>query len=383
MPRSAAIVLTMALGVWSITCATPDRASTPTVLPSQSDATPKHVTVDACITAMPADWDRAFGGGTTMPEGMRFGLGNPTIAGTTVFGQYNTATSSGIARLDLSTGRVEKLVAFPPNASGTASIAASPPWLAWTVGNAKENVFDWTVMAMNLETGETLALAKSRGADGTFLPGQQPVLSLRGSTLVWSQALPGPLTQYQSEVHRYDLGAHRDQLIAKGRVSTPAYAADLLIWAERGGDGSYAFHVVDAETLAPKEIPAVLRDPGSIIFLGGDAKHFAWTAEGLLQVNVWRVGANERRTYRAPDIKHYFQFLQFAGDYLLWYSGVTSAVLDLRTGALIDVAGSLAGSDDLIVVEGPVRPRDAKGEVVASRVAAAPRSALTQLECTR
>ena len=135
---------------------------------------------------------------TALPEGTRFGLGSPAVVGTTVYGQVNTADSSGIARLDLGTGRLEELVRFGADVSGTASIAVSPPWLAWTQGNSTRNLFDWTVYARNLDSGETLTLATSRRPDGAFLPGQQPVLSLRASQLAWSQALPGPSSRSRS-----------------------------------------------------------------------------------------------------------------------------------------------------------------------------------------
>jgi hypothetical protein len=313
---------------------------------------------------------------------MRFGLGNPAVVGAAVYGQYNTATTSGIARLDLSTGRLERIVAFPEATSGSASIVVSPPWLAWTLGNASDNVFDWTVFARNIDTGETLTLAQSRRSDGTFLPGQQPLLAIRDATLSWAQALPGPLTQYETELHRYDLAARRDQVLASGRVSAPVYAGDMLIWAQRDSAGTYGFRVVDAGTLAARTTPPGLRDPGSIISLAGSRDAFGWTAEGLLDLHVWRLDTNEVRTFHAPDIKHYFQFMQFAGDFVLWYSGVTSAILDLRSGAFVDVPGSLAAGSDVIVMERPTGTPAAKGQFVASRVALAPAAALAPLSCT-
>nr|MDQ2935863.1 hypothetical protein [Chloroflexota bacterium] len=271
---------------------------------------------DACVIGLPSGWQSSFAGGTTMPEGMHFGLSNPSVVGTSVYGQFNTATSSGIARLDLATGRLEKLVTFAPEVSGTNSIAVSPPWLSWTLGNSKNSVFDWTVSAKNLDTGEVLTLAQS-SRPGGFLPGQQPTLALRGTTLAWSQALPGPLTTYSSEVHLFDLGSRTEEILASGRVSAPVYAGNLLIWGERDSAGVYSFKTVDATTLAPTPLPAPLRDPASIIYLSGNRDWFAWSVEGLQELNVWRVGGTERRVYKTPDIKHYFQFMQFTADYLL------------------------------------------------------------------
>jgi len=280
-------------------------------------------------------------------------------------------------------GRVEKLVNFAPEVSGTNSIAVNLPWLSWTQGNSTQNLFDWTMYAKNLQTGEILSLARSRQSSGSFLPGQQPTQVFRGTTLAWSQALPGPLTSYSTELHIFDPDARSEKILASGRVSAPVYAGNLLIWGERDGTGVYSFKTVDATTLAPVPVPAVLRDPSSIIYVTGSRDWFAWSVEGLQEVNVWRVGSAERRTYRTPDIKHYFQFMQFAGSYLLWYSGVASAILDLDSGAIVDVGGPLAAGDDLIVMSQPIGPH-VKGEFVASRVSATRASALPPLAgCTR
>ncbi len=384
-------LLVVTLGVWGSACSTPSAPlsapTAPTSAPTASPPASIALSVkraDACIVSRPAAWETAFARVTALPEGTRFGLGSPAVVGPTVYGQINTADSSGIARLDLGSGRLEELVRFGADVSGTASIAVSPPWLAWTQGNSTRNLFDWTVYARNLESGETLTLATSRRPDGAFLPGQQPVLSLRASQLAWSQTLPGPGPQLGSELHVFDLAARRDKVLTTGRVSAPVFSGRLLIWGERNPGGAYSFAAVEALTLAPAPLPEALRVPGSIVFLAGAKDWFAWSAEGLMELNVWRFDANERRQYRAPDIRHYFQFMQLAGGYLLWYSGVGSAILDLESGALVDVSGSLAGGDDLIVMEQPSRPPAKKGEIVASRVSAARPSGLPGLgECRR
>lgn len=380
LARSVAILLAVSL----ITCTTPSgsvpspgRPAASSGSPAPSDAAAiRHF--DACVVALPASWEKAFAGGTTFPEGMAFGLSNPSVVGAVVYGQYNTADSSGIARLDLVTGFIEKLVNFAPEVSGTNAIAVALPWLSWTQGNSTQNIFDWTMYAKNLQTGELVSLAQSRQPNGSFLPGQQPTQVFRGKTLAWSQALPGPLTSYSTELHIFDLDARSEKILASGRVSAPVYAGNLLIWGERDAAGVYSFKTADATTLAAMPVPAALRDPPSIIYLTGSRDWFAWSVEGLQEANVWRVGSAERRTYRTPDIKHYFQFMQFAGSYLLWYSGVTSAVLDLDGGAIVDVGGPLAAGDDLIVTSRPTGPH-VKGEFVASQVSAARASALSPL----
>lgn len=381
-------IVMIALTLWTVACSQPSGvvpSPTPSVA-SSAIASPTATAVrtfKACLTPFPATWGKSFAEETTTPEGMTFSLSNPSVVGRMVYGQFNTTASSGIARIDLDNGRLDTLVSFAPAASGTSSIAVSLPWLVWTISNSKNTFFDWTVSAQNLDTGELITLAQSRTADGSFLPGQQPTLALHGTRVAWSQALPGPLTKYSSEVHLFDLGSRSEKILASGLVSAPVYAGNLLIWGERDATGVYSFKTVDADTLVPMALPAALRDPASIIYLSGTRDWFAWTVEGLQVVNIWQVGSAERRVYKTPDIKHYFQHMQFAGNYLLWYTGITSAIMDLDSGALVDVDGSLATGDDLIVMARPVGPH-VKGEFVASRVSAARASALALLSaCVR
>jgi hypothetical protein len=89
-------------------------------------------------------------------------------------------------------------------------------------------------------------------------------------------------------------------------------------------------------------------------------------------VTLWRIGSDRVTRFRVRDDHHHFQFLQLAGDFLLWYAGAASSVLDVRTGNAFDVHGTLAGSPDRIAVAEYVGTPTAQGEPGPSRVSIIP-----------
>ena len=332
--------------------------------PSPSAALAKHY--DVCVGQEPSQWSSDFQTRTElMPDGTYFGPNVVAADGRAVYGLFNTVDVMGLGRVDMQTGALTRLVTLPPDAGGISSMALDAPWLAWTQQNSNTDPGDWTVLARNLETNETTAVANSRQTDGSFLFGQFPLVSLRKTALAFALPTTKQGEVPQAAVHVFDLGAKRDKTIATGRVSSPVYAGSLLLWGRRDDAGKYSFEAADADTLATATVPSPLRDPGTIVYLAGSSRWFAWTTETLRTLNVWRIGAPSTTDYSADDM-HLLQFLQLAGDFVLWYSGTTSTAMDLTTGNAFDAPG-LAGNDAYVVKAEPVRQAQ-KGEIVASRL---------------
>lgn len=290
------------------------------------------------------------------------------MAGGRVYGQFNSSQASGIGVVDLDTRRFEEIERFGTASAGTVWMAVELPWFVWTQANSSTNLADWTLYARNLETGKRIAVATApKSADGSFLLGQPPLPVLRGGRVSWAQPLPKLGQTAQSEIHIFDLASLSDQTLVSGTLSSPVYAGPYLIWATRTPAGRYAFQAVGAEDLKPADLPARLKDPGTILYLAGSPTRLAWNAEGNLALTIWRFGTENLTEYNAPDIKHYFQFLQLAGDYVLWYGGITSTVMDLRTGNGFDVNGTVAGTSSAIAQSEPTQPAS-RGTFVSSRV---------------
>ena len=173
---------------------------------------------------------------------------------------------------------------------------------------------------------------------------------LRDGIAAWTQPVKAG-----AELKAVELATGRSRVLDTGRISSPVYAGPYLIWAKMDGTGTYAMLAVDAKTLEPVELPESLRRPDSVGYLGGSADHLAWSSHDASTVDVWRFGTGGRTRY-TTDNRHPFQFLQFAGGFLLWYGGISSSVLDLRTGTAFDVPGTVTGSADWIVGATPAAP---------------------------
>jgi hypothetical protein len=78
---------------------------------------------------------------------------------------------------------------------------------------------------------------------------------------------------------------------------------------------------------------------------------------------VWKVGSTYREDFApsvpkdgSPNSSPLFQFLQLAGPYVLWYTGIALLTMDLKTGKGFVESGAdayvTAGSSDWLVANG-------------------------------
>ncbi|MEK6227173.1 MAG: hypothetical protein AABM40_12890 [Chloroflexota bacterium] len=380
------LALTLAIAAWSTSCSTPPSLASP--VPHATDvpiATAAVKSIDVCIALPPQTWTAGFQShSTVLPAGTRFGLGAPTISGQVAFGQFDTQSGSGIGSVDLTSGRMTRIATWDTQMSGMGWMAVELPWVVWEQGNSPANSSDWTVLAWNKDTGVTTTIATSLLPDGSFLFGQPPLPAIRHGIAVWAQPLPKRSDHNEAEIHVRELARGADTVIATGRVGAPIFAGRYLIWAQRDVAGSYSFQSVDADTLQPANLPARLRDPGPIVYVAGSSRYLAWSGDDSLEATVWAIDSGEFAKYRSPDLSHSFQFMQLADHYLLYYGGTSSTVLDLATGNGFDVAGSLAGSDQVIAKEEPSAPATQKAQVISSRISSVSLSAVGAIApCTR
>ncbi|MBO0870175.1 MAG: hypothetical protein J2P15_16575 [Micromonosporaceae bacterium] len=327
-----------AVAVWSTACSTPHPLPSP---PKTSNV------VESCFGRVPADWATALTGAShRLPSGVAFLI--DALAGNTAFGEYKSRTGTGIGRVDVDTGAFTPITTFPPRTGGVGGMAAAYPWLVWEQLDSQTNPSDWSVHAWNQRTGTATVLATSRLADGGYLPGPQPLPVLRNGRAAWAQPLVSRSGPVQFDLHAVDLDTGRQYTVDTGRVSSPVYAGGYLVWGSYADSGGYALRAADATTLQRVPLPSLLGDPGTIGYLGGSSRYLAWSNADSSEVTAWQIGSPDLRRYASHDGRHPFQFLTIAGDFLLWYGGIVSSLLDLRTGRAFDVAGTLAGSPDAI-----------------------------------
>jgi hypothetical protein len=235
---------------------------------------------------------------------------------------------------------------------------------------------NWSIHAWNQTTGASWVVSTSRLPDGTYVRGQQPLPVVRGTTAAWAQPIPSTTTGIvMAEIRTVDLTTRKQSTLDSGRLSSPVFAGQYLAWVKIDADGTYGIHAVDAMSGQLVALPDRVRRTGAIGYLGGSSQYLAWSTNNNLELIVWQVGTTRYYDMVMPDTRHYYQFLQIAGHFVLWYTGTGSSVLDLTTGAAFDISGGAAGSPDVIVLEQPVHAPTNKTEFVASRISSIPTSA--------
>jgi hypothetical protein len=315
------------------------------------DAQPTTV----CFGRVPGEWAAAWKDKTIhLPRGVTFGVG--AVDGDLAFGQIDNAGQAGVGHVDLGTGRLSTIAPYAAGVSGLGWLSVDRPWVVWEQLDSVTDLSDWSVHAYNLNSGNGFVLAT-----GTHVPGRQPMPVVRHGVAAWSQAVSGQ----GGEIVAVDLATRQTRTLATGRVGSPVYAGDLLVWSEVDSEGSYSFAAVDAQTLRPARLPAGLGSSGNIGFLGGSPGYLLWASQDSSVLHAVRLSDGTVTTLTLPDRRHLFQFLQVAGDFVVWYGGITSSVLDLTTGKGFDIAGTVTGSAGWIAAS---MPQTAPGGITTSVV---------------
>ncbi|HEY4025956.1 MAG TPA: hypothetical protein VGO86_05960 [Candidatus Dormibacteraeota bacterium] len=332
-----------------------------------------------CFAGPPAGWSRSFADHSLgVSGGLGFDVGAVSEDGGMAFGHYRSATEQGVGAVALAGGALSRIAPLPAGAAGIGSMSAAGPWVVWEQAESSTDLGDWSVRAWSRDTTEALVLATSHLPDGGSAFGEMPLPVVRRGVVAWAQPQARHTSHPEATVQLYDLGRRRATVLDTGRVSGPVFAGPYVVWARVAADESFSLRAVDAVTLRPAPLPDRARSPGSVRYLAGSARYLAWSS-GQQRLTVWRLGSNEYDEY-TTDLRHPLQFLQLAGDFVLWYAGYPSSVLDLRTGRAFDVRGSVAGSDALIALSEPARPPATKTEIVPARLSYAPLSAATRID---
>jgi hypothetical protein len=201
----------------------------------------------------------------------------------------------------------------------------------------------WTLMARNLDTGEQLTVATPSAALG----GPPTSLVVDAARVAWRQPTTTDPQTPAAEVRVYDLAARRQTVLDSGGVGAPVLAGRYLVWS-RSGAGLQA---VDAATLQPASLPGRVRGQAPGTAIAGSPTELVWSTDEQ-HATAWRVDRDQLATYAIGDNRNRLQFLTVAGHFLIWFTGVQFAVLDLDTGGGYDVPlpGAVLGSEAAIVL---------------------------------
>jgi len=308
--------------------------------PNQTAAAPTLL----CFTAPPPDWATAMANVAATLDGVNFGPGAIDEQDGVVYGGAWTGSRHMIASVALSTGRMTAVA--PMSASGFGWMTYADGWLVWI----EPGVLD--LQLWNARTHEIRQVAAGPQLQGTsYLTGvfMNPVIG--HGYMAWSQQV----SSRSAELRVYELATGHVTILDSGDLGSPVFAGADLVWTKRDAGAAHPHFVfADATTLQPVAAPAELRDPREIGFVAGAPDRLVWTGTPGSSNGTWFVddlAARTIRTYIASG--HYSQFPQLAGPYLVWFGADKNSIVDLRSGAGIDLPlpGYVEAAGDTIVVE--------------------------------
>jgi len=151
--------------------------------------------------------------------------------GRSFFATVYSPAFSGVARVDVPTGRMTEIRAFPDPSENQADGAFDGRWLVWDEYRGFQSFDDFTVWAWDSRTGDVRQIGAARRDSVRQLwpsPWRQP--DVRGGIATWAQGSgPDQLT----EVHAYDLRTDEDRVVRSGHAQGSFLLRNhVVMWPE-------------------------------------------------------------------------------------------------------------------------------------------------------
>ncbi len=169
-----------------------------------------------------------------------------------------TPAFSGVAALDLRTGRLRPIMPFANPSADQADGAWGGRWLVWEQTYSLQSLDRFTIYSWDSVSGRVTKLGHSLDSPaGTAWPSPWHAPAVSGQYAAWAQGDgPGGLVQ----IKLADLRTGRVTVVAGGHVQAPFFDGRLLVWPQSGRPG--ALTTLHAYSLArhwPASLPEALR----------------------------------------------------------------------------------------------------------------------------
>jgi len=206
--------------------------------------------------------------------------------GRSFFATVHSPTFSGVARIDVPTGRMTEIRAFPDRVEDQADGAFDGRWLVWDQYHGFESFDDFTVWAWDSRSGQVRQIgAAARDSLGQLWPSPWRQPDVRGGIATWAQ---GSGADQLTEVHAYDLATSEDRVVRSGHAQGSFLLRNhVVVWPESPSRGAatrmYAASAVTGTTLTT---PLALRDLSGVSGLATDGGRIAYP-DGLYRSLWW------------------------------------------------------------------------------------------------
>jgi hypothetical protein len=259
---------------------------------------------------------------------------------------------SGVAMLDLASGRLRPIMRFPNPAADQADGSASGRWLVWAQTSSLSNLDRFTLYAFDSATGRLRRLGQSiAGPGGAPWPSPWHAPAVSGDYAAWAQGYgPGGLV----EIRLADLATGAVSTIRRGHVQPPFFDNDLLIWPESDSPGSPTLlHAYNLITRGSARLPGVLAGVRGTDFVVTDGTRTAYLSPDF--TSLYYSPAQDQPGSQVMRLAAGLTFtdLALAPGTLAWSTTNATYLGSTMTGAFSQVTprfGYATGSDSVMLV---------------------------------
>jgi hypothetical protein len=275
-----------------------------------------------------------------VPLSRRVSLDPWTLAhdGRSFFATVYSPGFSGVARVDVPTGRITRVKAFPNPTSYQADGAFGGRRLVWSEYHGFDSFDDFTVWSWDSWTGKLERIGRAtRAPDGRLWPSPWRQPDVRGGIATWAQGVgPGG----RMAVHVFDLRSGRDRVVRVGLAQGPFLLAGYLVaWPESSSSGTATtLRVASALTRRRLRTPRALRMLRGVSGLATDGRRIAYPNASY--TSLWWAPSLRNKPHRIVAAKRYDRVdnsVQVGGRYLGFGTQPRVFVGDTRTRRYVQI----------------------------------------------
>jgi hypothetical protein len=259
---------------------------------------------------------------------------------------------SGVAALNLESGRLRPIWQFANPADDQADGAAAGRWLVWAQTYSLTNLDRFTMYAWDAATGRLHRIGRSLDRPGrTPWPSPWHAPAVSGNYAAWAQGYgPGGLV----EIRLADLTTGTVTTIRRGHVQPPFFDGGLVVWPESDTPGTETtLHAYSIAAGRPAALPAVLAAVHGTDFVVTDGVRTAYLSPGFTQLYYSPAQDRAARVMLKLPAGNDFTGLALAPGALAWSTTAATYLASTRTGAFAQVTprfGYATGSGSVVLI---------------------------------
>lgn len=263
-----------------------------------------------------------------------------------------TPDFSGVAALNLASGRLHAISSFANPARDQADGASSGPWLVWTQTYSLTDLDLFTIYAWNADTRRLHAIGGSQAApDGRPWPSPWHAPAVSGHYAAWAQGT-GPGGLVEIELANLDNGAVIT--VRRGHVQAPFFDGGLVVWPESDTPGSEtSLQAYSLAAHSPAALPAVLAPVRGTDFVVTDGRRTAYLSPDF--TGLYYSPAQDQAAKLVLELQpgNDFTDLALAPGALAWSTTSATFMASTTTGAFTQVTphyGYATGSASVMLI---------------------------------